>query len=190
MKILLASKSPRRVEILTQIIGDRFENKASVSDEHFIGETPEQTVLEIARGKLKNVVNPEEYDVIIACDTLVYFDGKYYGKPSSRDEARCMLRELSNNTHIVYSGLIVKKGDAIVEKAVASQVTFKKLSDDNIESYLDNYEYMDKAGAYGIQDNVLVEKCMEKDYYNVMGMPKEVLEVILRELGIIDEKNQ
>ncbi len=188
MKILLASKSPRRIEILSQLIGDRFVCKGSECEEFFIGKTPEETVLEIALRKLKGVNCPKQYDVIIACDTLVYKEGKYYGKPTSREDAKNMLRELSGKKHQVYSGLIVKIGNKIIQQSVCSDVVFRNLKDDDIDYYLDNYEYMDKAGSYGIQDNMLVTDYSDKGFYNIMGMPKEELKDILVRFGIIDEK--
>ncbi|HQC54328.1 MAG TPA: nucleoside triphosphate pyrophosphatase [Clostridia bacterium] len=188
MKILLASKSPRRIEILSQLIGDKFVSKGSECEESFVGKTPEDTVLEIAYRKLTGVQNPEKYDVIISCDTLVYRDGNYYGKPTSREDAANMLRELANKNHQVYSGLVVKKGNKIIQEAVCSDVVFKNLKDSDIEYYLDNYEYMDKAGSYGIQDNMLVSGYSEEGFYNIMGMPKDELKDILVRFGIVDEK--
>lgn len=184
MKILLSSASPRRKEILASLI-DNFEVESYESDENYIGNSPEETVLEIARRKLKAVINPLRYDLIIVCDTLVYLDGKYYGKPSSRIIAENMLKELSGRTHTVISGLIVSGEKINHEVAISTDVTFKDLSTLDINYYLDTFIYMDKAGAYAIQDNFLVDR-INGSYYNVVGLPKEELKKIFKELGIIN----
>lgn len=177
MRVLLASASPRRKEILSELI-PLFEVKSFESDENYIGECPENTVIEIARRKLKAVPLSLNYDLIIACDTLVYLDGKYYGKPQSRKEAELMLAELSGKTHTVVSGIIVATEGQTYEKAVSSAVTFKNINAEDIRHYLDNYVYEDKAGAYAVQDNVLVKE-IKGSYYNVVGLPKEELKNIL-----------
>lgn len=183
MKILLSSASPRRKEILASLI-DKFEVESYESNENYTGNSPEETVIEIARRKLNAVHCPKRFDWIIVCDTLVFLDGKYYGKPDSRLMAENMLKELSGKTHKVISGLIVSSENKKIEVAISTDVTFKTLSSKDIKYYLDNFVYIDKAGAYAIQDNFLVER-INGSYYNVVGLPKEELEKILKEIGVI-----
>ena len=189
MRVLLASASPRRKEILSQIFSE-FDIESYNIDENFVGKDPDDTVLLIAKRKLMAVPDKNRYQVIVACDTLVYLDGKYYGKPSSRDDAKRMLTELSGKTHKVISGLIVFFEGKIIERAIVSEVTFKKISEGDIKFYLDNFSFYDKAGAYAIQDDILVEK-LSGSYYNVVGLPKEELEKIMLEIineGKTDER--
>lgn len=188
MRVLLASASPRRKEILSQIIS-KFEIESYDIDENFVGEDPEDTVLQIAKRKLKAVKEKDKYQIIITCDTLVYLDDKYYGKPSSRAEALRMLRELSGKTHKVISGLVVFFEGETIERAVTSEVTFKRLSSEDINFYLDNFSFSDKAGAYAIQDEFLVEK-FSGSYYNVVGLPKEELEKIMLMIVNEGQKNE
>jgi septum formation protein len=93
-KILLASRSPRRRELLSRIVSD-YDVQAPEADEDVVCATPEQTVLAVAQRKIQAAEKKEQYDAVIACDTLVYLDGKYYGKPCTRQEAVDMLKELS-----------------------------------------------------------------------------------------------
>ena len=104
MKVLLASASPRRKELLKELIQE-FNVETYPTDENFLGETPEETVKEIALRKLNAVPNKERYDLIIASDTLVYREGVYYGKPKDYSDAVRMLTELEGVTHVVSSGL-------------------------------------------------------------------------------------
>ena len=100
MKVLLASQSPRRKELLKELIND-FTVETYPADENFLGDTPQDTVKEIALRKLKAVPQMDRYDLIIASDTLVYKDGVYYGKPKDRADAIRMISELEGKTHQV-----------------------------------------------------------------------------------------
>lgn len=186
MRILLASKSPRRYELLKTLVPD-FTVETYPSDEDFIGATPEETVTEIARRKLAAVPSPERFDVVIACDTLVYKDGVYYGKPADRADAVRMLTELEGKTHVVVSGLWVLHGGIAEHVAERSYVTFKPMSLTDITEYLDTHYCLDKAGAYAVQDGVVVAS-LEGSYTNVMGLPTEALKKILDDIGSVDAK--
>ncbi|HOB64219.1 MAG TPA: Maf family protein [Clostridia bacterium] len=181
--ILLASRSPRRRELLKNIVGE-FDVMAPEADESEVRETPGETALAVAEAKLKAVPNPEGYDAVIVCDTLVYLDGVYYGKPKDEADAKRMLKELSGKTHTVVSGFIVWAKGKEVRQAVTSYVTFKKLSEPEIEDYVRTERPLDKAGSYGAQDGKLVEK-IEGSYTNVVGLPVEALTDALAELKII-----
>lgn len=183
MKVLLASGSPRRKELLGEIIKE-FDIKTYPTNEDFLGETPEATVKEIALRKLKAVPIKEDYDLIIASDTLVYKDGVYYGKPKDKDDAIRMLLELQGVTHVVCSGIAIYfKGD-VECYADSTLVTFNSLSRERIEEYLDTFYCLDKAGAYAVQDGIVVKK-IEGSYTNVVGLPIEILSKILREKNVI-----
>jgi septum formation protein len=182
-KILLASRSPRRRELLSRIVSD-YDVQAPEADEDVVCATPEQTVLAVAQRKIQAAEKKEQYDAVIACDTLVYLDGKYYGKPCTRQEAVDMLKELSGRTHTVYSGFIVRTGSREIKEAVASEVTFRKLTEEEIVRYVDTEQPYDKAGAYAVQDGRLVAS-YKGDYTNIMGLPVEAVKKALAELHII-----
>ncbi len=194
-KIILASTSPRRREILSRL-GVDFEIITSDVDENIDGEgiSPELYVQELALLKGQAVVTQlkPEKDVVftvIAADTMVIMNGKKLGKPQNRANAREMLREMSGKTHKVMTGICIWEIGASAEsgKGVThceiTDVTFKELSEKEIEDYLDTDEYIDKAGAYGIQGEGrrLVEKTIG-DYYNVVGLPvKALYETVMKE---------
>lgn len=183
MKVLLASQSPRRKELLKELIND-FTVETYPADENFLGDTPQDTVKEIALRKLKAVPQMDRYDLIIASDTLVYKDGVYYGKPKDRADAIRMISELEGKTHQVCSSLAIYYKGSIESHSVTTDVTFYKMTMDEIVDYIDNHYCLDKAGAYAVQDGVVVEK-YDGSYTNVVGLPLEKLSEILKEKNII-----
>lgn len=183
MKVLLASASPRRKELLKEVIKD-FSVEAFPANEDFLGASPEETVKEISLRKLVAVPEKERYDLIIASDTLVYKDGKYYGKPKDRADAVRMLEELEGKDHTVCSGLALYFEGSVETHAVSTVVTFRSLSRQEIEEYIDTHYCLDKAGAYAVQDGVVV-KSYNGSYSNIMGLPLEKLREILKEKKII-----
>ena len=183
MKVLLASASPRRKELLKELI-EEFNIETYPTDENFLGETPEATVKEIALRKLNAVPQKDRYDLIIASDTLVYREGVYYGKPKDYSDALRMLTELEGVTHVVCSGLALYYKGKVETHAISTLVTFNPMSREQIEDYLNSYYCLDKAGAYAVQDGVVV-KSYEGSYTNVVGLPLEKLKEILEEKKII-----
>ena len=183
MKVLLASGSPRRKELLKELF-EEFNIETYPTNEDFLGETPQDTVKEIALRKLCAVPNKERYDLIIASDTLVYRNETYYGKPKDIDDAIRMLSELQGVTHVVCSGIALYYKGEIDCCAESTLVTFKSMSRQQIIDYLNSYYCLDKAGAYAVQDGVVVEK-IDGSYTNVVGLPLERLREILREKKII-----
>lgn len=179
-KILLASRSPRRKQLLSQIVGD-FDIQTPEADEDVICATPEETVIAVASRKLAAVVNPEAYDIIIACDTLVYLDGIYYGKPVDEEDAKKMLMALSGKTHKVVSGFIVRGRKGEIARSVVSYVTFRQLSDGDIAEYVQTEKPLDKAGSYAVQDGRLVAS-YAGDYTNIMGLPLEDVRKAMEEI--------
>ena len=184
MEIVLASKSPRRKELLKRVVND-FKIIESDFDEDsitFNGDVEEYVKL-LARGKalaVKEKVNNKS--LIIGVDTVVFYNNKILGKPKNYDDAYGMLSVLSGNTHKVYSGVcIVNTENLHIESFVCeTKVKFSKLTDDQIDRYIESKEPMDKAGAYGIQGlgGVFVEK-IDGCYYNVMGLPINKLNAFL-----------
>lgn len=125
--------------------------------------------------------------MIIACDTIVALDGVVLGKPKDREEAISMLKRLSGRSHEVFSGLTVidNRNQNLISDYLKTEVTFSKLTQEEIESYVDTGEPMDKAGAYGVQGygGVFVEK-INGCYYNVVGLPINNLRNILKGIGV------
>ncbi len=176
MKVILASKSPRRVEILEKIVKE-FEVVQSNFDENtidFKGDI-EKYVKDLSRNKAIEVSKRlNEPSIVIAADTVVFQDGKVLEKPKNEEDAFSMLSSLSGNTHKVYSGicLINTYDDTVVTDCDCTEVRFSELNPRQIRNYINSCEPMDKAGAYGIQGlgGAFVEG-IKGCYYNVMGLP-------------------
>lgn len=172
-KIILASNSPRRREILENFIDISVISKEiqEIKDDSFL---PWTTVTALAFEKGIDVAKDYEDKIVLSADTLVELDGKLLGKPKNREDARVMIKSLSGKTHNVYTGYAIFKLSQKIKYVSydKSSVKFYDLSDDEIEKYLDTDEYKDKAGAYGIQGkgSLLVEK-IEGDFFNIVGFP-------------------
>ena len=187
MKIVLASASERRQELLTRIAKD-FTVIVSKFDESSVKEkgSISKYVEEIAFGKAKDVAsNLKEDTIVIAADTIVAFDGEILGKPKDKEDAFKILSKLSGNTHKVYTGLVLinTSNSKILKSTESTEVKFSKLSEDDIYKYIDCGEPMDKAGAYGIQGmgGVFVEG-ISGCYYNVVGLPLNRLHKMIKEI--------
>ena len=163
---------------------EEFDVAAYPADEKYKGETPEDTVRTIASRKLAAVTASEAYDLVVASDTLVYMDGKYYGKPSDEAEAVRMLTELSGRTHTVYSAVAVRYKGKTYKATDATRVVFRNLTQDEIQSYVSGHNCLDKAGAYAVQEGVTVAS-YEGSYDNVVGLPTEKLRSLIN--GLITE---
>lgn len=174
-KVILASNSPRRKELLSGL-GIRYEVKTLPDiDESFPeGLDAVDIPVYIARAKA-NAYRPimEEKELIITADTIVWLDGKVMGKPCNEADARRMLKALSGKTHQVITGVCLTTFVYQKSFATVTDVTFSCLSDEEIEYYIEHYRPMDKAGSYGIQEwigFVGVER-ISGSYFNVVGMP-------------------
>ena len=184
-KLILASRSPRRQHLLRQI-GWKFEVRESGIDEVFPpGADPRAAVASLAEQKASAVAPAYEDAIILGADTVVVIDGTVLGKPGSPEDASRMLRLLSGKTHEVLTGFALL--DRPTNKRAAgvelTRVTFRTLSEDEIGEYVSAGSPMDKAGAYGIQDDrgaVFVER-VEGCFYNVVGLPLTRLYVTLRD---------
>lgn len=183
--VVLASQSPRRRELLSELIPN-FKIMADTSDETFDAESaPEETVVRLAMKKAKNVAARSDSDaIVIAADTVVFIDGRILGKPADENEAAEMLRKLSGRDHHVCTGIaiidnLIGKSYSCFERTV---VHFKPLTDAEIEGYIASGEPMDKAGAYGIQaKGALFVEWIKGDYFNVVGLPLCRLGKVLKE---------
>ena len=189
MRIILASGSPRRKELLTKIY-KTFEIITSDADENINSSHPGEIVEELAHRKARAVYDEleseqgEEY-LIIGADTIVYYDGEVLGKPADEEEAKSMISMLSERTHQVYTGvcLIAKTGGKEQEIRFhdVTNVTFSTIDRFDIEEYVRSGGPMDKAGAYGIQDNFAKHvKKIDGDYNNVVGLPVAKIYDILK----------
>ena len=193
--MILASQSPRRIELMREAGYNIRVIPADIDETPFDGEAPLTLVERLARAKAAAVAAEyaEPNELTVAADTIVTFDGKILGKPATEDEARTMLRELSGRTHQVATGVcIVKAGDTAAPHAAESlsfvdvtDVTFYELTDEQIEHYVASGEPMDKAGAYGIQGyGAMFVSRIEGDYFSVMGLPLCPLCRMLRAFGV------
>lgn len=185
MKIILASASPRRSQLLealglpfTVCPSPALEPTPTLAD----GREPGAFVERLARLKADEIMSE---DLIIAADTVVVIDDEILGKPTDVADARAMLRRLRGRSHAVYSGICVKHGERIESAHQITQVTFGEFSDEWIASYVQTGEPMDKAGSYAAQGKgaLLVTK-IEGDYWNVVGLPLFRLSQMLSEFGV------
>jgi septum formation protein len=182
-RVILASASPRRRELLT-LVGIAHEVLPANIDESYLpGETPHQHAERLARGKATAIEASDA--VTVGSDTIVVVDGDVLGKPRDRAHAAEMLRRLSGRSHIVLTGVAVRWRGDLKSGVEEVGVTFRELSDAEIERYIDTAEPMDKAGAYGIQGfgATIVER-VDGDYFAVMGLALNLLVRLLRESGL------
>lgn len=186
MEIILASGSPRRRALLTQM-GLSFRVVVSHADEAVDPALPPaEQVEQLSLRKARAVAPLVSKDaVILAADTLVALDGVILGKPGTPREAADMLTRLSGRTHTVFTGFTLLRGEEVVTQSETTRVTFRPLTPGEIDAYVATGEPMDKAGAYGIQGlgGLLVEG-IEGDYFNVMGLPVCRVALALGRFGI------
>lgn len=184
MEIILASKSPRRREILenTKV---KFSIKDSNIDEVILeNETPTETVMRLAYEKALNVANDNKNALVIGADTIVVINGTILGKPKDEAQALDMIKLLSGKTHNVITGfaMINLNNDKKVIDYELSTVTFKELSEQSMKDYIQTKESLDKAGAYGIQGyGALLVKEIQGDYFNIVGLPISKISDCLKE---------
>ena len=183
MKLVLASASPRRKELLG-LFHIPFEIRVADIDETM--DPAKSAFDEVARvSRMKAAATPRTCEeVVVAADTIVVCEGRVLGKPHSEEEAVAMLRLLSGRDHQVMTGVTVAAGEQIQSFTEVTDIHFRELSDKEIKAYVSTGEPMDKAGAYGIQGGAaLFCTRMVGDYYNVMGLPVCRLGQVLREMA-------
>lgn len=174
-RIILASASPRRRELLAQA-GFLFEVKVSDAEETIMETEPSKIVEELAQRKAEAVAVSEENAIVIGADTIVAAEGKILGKPRSREEAFSMLSMLQGRVHQVYTGVALISKEAGTERrqvfSEKTDVAMYPMTEEEIRAYIDTGEPMDKAGAYGIQGCAAVYiRKIDGDYNNVVGLP-------------------
>lgn len=182
-KVLLASNSPRREELLRGIDID-FEVKVLPDiDESYPDNIPSEEIAEfVAIKKAKPYASSlHEDELLLTADTIVLLEDTVLGKPVDKQEAKQMLRQLSGKTHRVITGVCLTSTKKQTSFSATSDVEFGKLTDQEIEYYVERYSPMDKAGAYGVQEWIgyVAVKHINGSYYNIMGLP---IQRVYREL--------
>ncbi|MCA6067152.1 Maf family nucleotide pyrophosphatase [Chryseobacterium sp. RG1] len=184
MKILLASQSPRRKELLSSL-GFDFE-VVKIDCEEIV---PEHIKVGEAAGYLSELKASafrklEENEILLTADTVVAIDNQFLGKPQDEEDARKMLQLLSGKTHQVYTGITIKTLDKTITETDVADVEFEELKTDEIEYYIKNYKPFDKAGSYGIQEWLGMAKIrkIHGSFYTIMGLPTHLVYKILKEI--------
>jgi len=195
MKIILASGSPRRKELLGKLVKE-FDIKISDFDEDIIKNTennPEALVKKLSLGKANDILsnlNKNDDFIIIAADTIVCINDKILGKPLDKDDAKKMLKKLSGNIHFVLTGMtvIINKDKNLTKETVCSKSTiyFKKITENEIIEYINTGEPLDKAGSYAIQGigNKFIEK-YDGNFDSIVGLDTNQLKDILEKYGVL-----
>lgn len=181
--VILASGSPRRRELMKLVTNDFVVVTADIDEEKSYYMNPLDAVLDIAKRKGLKVKEQYPNDIILSADTIVVLDNKIIGKPINAEDAKKILRDLSNRTHKVITAYCWFNKDKMIEHYVESEVIFNKLDNDLIDRYVATGSPLDKAGAYGVQDNknfpIVKEVIGSLD--NVIGFPtKEIKEDFLK----------
>ena len=187
-KLLLASNSPRRRELLAGLdIPMEVVKLKDIDETHPSDLKAADIPLYIAKLKMSAYDQPlGTGEVLVTADTIVWCDGEEMGKPKSREDAIRMIGRLSGRTHQVYTGVCLKSAVDMLSFVCGTDVSFAKLSDGQIAYYVDHYKPFDKAGAYGIQEWIGYVGCtrLEGSYFNVMGLPVQRLYSALQTLKV------
>ena len=185
MRVILASGSPRRHDLLQMIGISHDVIPADIDESQFDGERPLEHVERLAREKGAAIASRFPDSLVISADTIVVESDDVLGKPRDPAEARAMLRRLSGRTHVVFTAVATTLAGRTLAAVEEVSVTFLPLSDRTIASYVSTGEPMDKAGSYGIQGYgaTLVER-IDGDFFAVMGLPLARLVALLREMGV------
>lgn len=183
-RVILASQSPRRRELLTLVGIPHDVRPADVDEQVHPDEAPVPHCERLARTKAHTLAVAHPNAVVIGSDTIVVIDGDILGKPVDRADAITMVTRLSGRTHTVFTAVAVAHNGQTLSGVESVSVTFRSLTEAQITSYVDTGEPMDKAGAYGIQGYgaTIVER-IDGDYFAVMGLPLGRLIALLRDLG-------
>lgn len=182
MKIILASASPRRQELLKYAVKDFVCIPANIDEKLPDGVEADESAEFLAVRKAAFIAKKNPSDLVIGCDTVVVSDGIIYGKPNDTDDAAAMLRALSGKTHKVITGVCLFMNGRSISFSETTEVSFYPLTDKEITEYIATGEPFDKAGAYGIQGyGCMLVKKINGDFFNVVGLPVSRLK---RELGV------
>ena len=186
MKLILASRSPRRAELMT-MLGIPFEVICSnVSEDPAEISDPSLLVEQLAKGKADAVFKSHPNDCVIGCDTIVFLDGEILGKPLTPEMAAGFLKKLRGRTHQVFTGICIRLGKRTLVRNECTYVTFGHMSDAEIRKYVSSGEPFDKAGGYGIQGHagVFIDS-IHGNYFNVVGLPVSLLYRMLKDIGYL-----
>lgn len=180
MKIILASASPRRVELIKKLGYVQAETRPSGATERTDKKVPEEIVVELAELKATSV---KATVPVLGADTVVSADGRILGKPRTKDEAYDMFRFLCGRTHAVYTGVCITDGKRTVSGYEKTLVRFAPYDEKIVSAYIASGKPFDKAGGYGIQDKELapILDGIDGDYDNVVGLPVGLVDKLLRE---------
>ena len=186
-QLILASSSPRRSQLLSQIGLQFTVEPPDIEEIRREGETPIDFVQRLAEEKAGEIAARHSSGLVLGSDTVVVLNEEILGKPESTEEAFAMLSQLSGNTHTVYTGfsIIDAETDRTVTDYGQAKVTFRRLEEEEIRAYIATGSPMDKAGSYGIQDDlgaVFIER-IDGDYYTVVGLPLMKVYLALRSFG-------
>jgi septum formation protein len=186
-KIILASNSPRRKDLLKQI-GLEFEiDPSNYQEDMTLKMEPRKLAEHLSLGKSEEVAKRHKDAIIISADTIIVIGGEIFGKPKTESRARYMLEKLSGNVHSVITGftIIDTATNKKITKSVETKVYFRRISGEEIDAYIGTGEPLDKGGSYAIQGiaALFVEK-IEGDYFNVVGLPIAVLASELKDFGV------
>ena len=185
VSVVLASSSPRRRDLLN-LIGVAHEVRpANVDETYREGEEAAAHAERLAREKALNGAASSSESLVVGADTIVVVDGRVLGKPRDAEDAAVMLKLLRGRTHVVMTAMAVAFGGRMVSCVEKVSVTFRDLSDDEIDAYIDTGEPMDKAGAYGIQGyGATIVRRVDGDYFAVMGLSLVRLVALMAELDV------
>lgn len=187
-RVVLASGSPRRHELLAALGIDPIVWPPDVDETLQVGESPVDYVARLARAKAAAIAAQPDIsatDLVLAADTTVVLDGEIIGKPIDRADAAAILRRLSGRTHRVHTGVAVQLGDRVETAVIDTDVTFVSLSDDDIAWYVATGEPDDKAGAYGMQGTgTAIVAAIDGSPSNVIGLPLPALVELASRLGV------
>ncbi|MBA2707830.1 MAG: septum formation inhibitor Maf [Gemmatimonadaceae bacterium] len=184
-RVVLASSSPRRRDLLNLIGIGHDVRPADLDETYMVGEEPKAHAERLARAKAEAIAAAEPESLVIGADTVVVIDGAVLGKPRDAAEALRMLSMLEGRTHSVLTGIAAVWQGTLVSRIVSVDVTFKPLTGEELSSYIATGEPMDKAGAYGIQGyGATIVSRIEGDYFAVMGLSLVALVALINELGL------
>lgn len=184
MNLLLASNSPRRKELLTQL-GYQFDIVMIDVDESYPSDLKPHEIAEYVSAKKAKAFDVNENEILLTSDTIVALDQKILLKPKDENEAFEMIKSLSGKVHQVYTAFTLKAVDSEISKTSKTDVEFSEISDEEIKFYIKTYKPFDKAGSYGIQEwlGMAKVKNISGSFYSVMGLPVDLVYEELKKLG-------
>ena len=184
MNLLLASNSPRRKELLTQL-GYQFDIVKIDVDESYPSDLKPHEIAEYVSAKKAKAFDLNENEILLTSDTIVALDQKILLKPKDENEAFEMIKSLSGKVHQVYTAFTIKTIDLEISKTSKTDVEFSEISDEEIKFYIKTYKPFDKAGSYGIQEWLGMTKIKNifGSFYSVMGLPVDLVYEELKKLG-------